>query len=175
MTDTTSILKERLVKAEAKVSRYEKTLETAKNDLNDIRTTLKVLGQIEGESSSESVPSKPTPVGGRQLDILSILSDGSQNSQQPVDLYETYKLIGRDEINIDTFRTTVWRMKDKSFVMAGEEWVVCSDNGRYWKESNAVQENEAPEAIATDASETGGWGVAAPQPPESSTQTWPTS
>ncbi len=175
MTDTINILKERLRKAEAKVSRYEKTLETAKNELSDIKTTLRVLGNIEGESVGDSQPNKPSPVGGRQHDILMLLTVGVEKSQQPADLYESYKLIGSDDINIDTFRTTIWRMKDKTFVMDGDEWTVCSENGRYWKQSSAVEENEAPEAKAADAPEVGGWGVAAPQPPESSTQTWPTS
>jgi hypothetical protein len=133
MLDHIAILKERLAKAESKELRAAKALESAKNEASDIRTALRVLGDISGESVD--VPRLPSAAntGNRQIEIVNILGVGPENGRSPVDLFATYELIGSDDINIDTFRTTIWRMRDKSYVCNNVMFVVQSDGGRYWK------------------------------------------
>lgn len=155
MTDTIHLLKERLKKAEAKVLRYEKTLESAKNELSDIITTLRVLGDIEGSPDSESAVPKPSAVGERQKNIMNLIAEGREQARAPADIFETYKVIYGDDVSIDTFRTTIWRMKDRIVAMQDGEWRVYSDNGQYWKVREVAEENEAPEASAPSASEVG--------------------
>lgn len=155
MTDTITLLKDRLHKAESKVSRYEKTLETAKNELLDIQTTLRVLGEISGESHSESPIQGHSSVGERQLQILALIPEGQSKAAQPVALYDLFKVLYGEVVNIDTFRTTIWRMKERQFEHSGTVWFVSSDNGRYWKVPMA-EENETPEAKATSVSEVSG-------------------
>lgn len=155
MTDTITLLKDRLHKAESKVARYEKSLETAKNELLDIQTTLRVLGEISGESTLESLSTKQSSVGERQLEILDLIPEGQDKAAKPVGLYELFKDSYGEDVNIDTFRTTIWRMKGHQFDRSGTVWFVSSDNGRYWKVPMA-EENETPEAKATSVSEISG-------------------
>lgn len=156
MTDTIDLLKERQKKAEAKVLRYEKTLETAKNELSDIITTLRVLGDIGESAEPESMAPKPSVVGERQKNIMHLISESQENARAPADIFESYKVFFGDDVSIDTFRTTIWRMKDRVVAMEDGEWCVYSDNGQYWKVRVVAEENEAPEAIASGASEVGG-------------------
>jgi hypothetical protein len=135
MIDHIAILKERLAKAESKEIRAAKALESAKNEASDIRTALRVLGEISGESTEPSRPSGVTSTGHRQQEIANILGVGPVNGRSPMDLFGAYELMGSDDINLDTFRTTIWRMRDKSYVCDGSEYVVQSDDGRYWKVS----------------------------------------
>ena len=134
MSDVISLLKDRLVKAEARVQRYEKALETARNELSDVQTTLRVLGEIQGESLAVStVPSSQTPTTHRQETIAELLGLGHENGQSPGDVFEAYQRLGGDEINIDTFRTTIWRMKGKEYTINDVPYRVESGDGRYWK------------------------------------------
>ena len=71
---------------------------------------------------------------GRQLDIVQLLGVGREKGKPPADLYASYNLVGAEDITIDTFRTTIWRMKDKVFETAGAVYVVHGDGGVYWKE-----------------------------------------
>jgi hypothetical protein len=132
MSDTMAILKERVAKAEAKVARAEKALESAKNELSDLQTTFRVMSEISGES--------PTPVSvssaamaERQKIITRILPIGRENGQAPAEIFEAYKLVGLERITIDTFRTTIWRMKNNPFQTDKDTWYVEGDNGVYWK------------------------------------------
>ncbi len=142
MTNTIKLLKERQNKAQTKVARYEKTLETAKNELSDINTTLRILGEIEGVSDSESDKKSVTSVGERQNNLLFLIADGQDRATQPAEIYETYKVLYGEEINIDTFRTTIWRMKGKTFLHEGKKWRVHSNNGHYWKVEITTIDNE---------------------------------
>ena len=42
------------------------------------------------------------------------------------------------ELSLDTFRTTIWRMKDKEYAVSGDTWTVKNDGGRYWKISTDI-------------------------------------
>ena len=132
MTDHLSILRDRIEKADSKVQRYKKSLETAESELSDLITALRVLEGITngGDSNGSGTPATM----GRQLEILRMLSVGRDEAQSPADLYKTYSDVGSEDIAIDTFRTTIWRMKDKTFEADGSVWGVHGDSGNYWKE-----------------------------------------
>lgn len=132
MTDHLTILKGKIEKAEAKVIRYRKSLESAGSELSDLVTTLRVLEGIANDSESNGAGTSTTM--GRQLDIVRLLGVGRNNGQQPADLYASYCRLGSEDIKIDTFRTTIWRMKEQEFDLEGASYVVQGDNGSYWKE-----------------------------------------
>jgi hypothetical protein len=147
MIDHIAILKERLAKAESKELRAAKSFESAKNEASDIRTALRVLGEISGESVELSRPSGVASTGGRQQEIAMILGVGRENGHSPMDLFGVYELMGSDDINLDTFRTTIWRMRDKLYVCEGAEYVVQSDEGRYWKVARNSQHHSVGSSV----------------------------
>lgn len=142
MTDHVSILRSRIEKAESKVQRYQKSLESANNELSDLFTALRVIEGIENSGDSGGTGTITTM--GRQLDIVKILGVGRENAQPPVDIYATYSLVCNENIKIDTFRTTIWRMKDQVFEVDGQSYIVYGESGNYWKEGAADHANMAP-------------------------------
>lgn len=134
MTDTFATLNEHVKKAEAKVARYGKSLETAKKELADLHTTLRVMASISGESSTFESAATTTSTTSRQQEIADLLGVGRENGHSPMDLFEAYNNEGADDINIDTFRTTIWRMKGKTYTCNGQAFIIQSGNGEYWKE-----------------------------------------
>lgn len=143
MTDTVAILRDRLAKGEAKVARLRKQLESAETEVSDVQTALRVLDQLLNQSTSESGGGDGSTTLARQNDIVSFLPEGRENATAPADLYETFKSLSFEQINIDTFRTTIWRMKGKVYTLQGRKWVVEGDNGNYWK--RAVEDSQTQE------------------------------
>lgn len=135
MVDHIALLKERLTKCETKVSRYRKTLETAENELVEVKIALRVLGEISGESPDAVKTEGTSSTANRQQEIADLLGVGRQQGKSPMELYDAYGLFGEDEINLETFRTTIWRMKGRKYVKDGISYIVRSGDGRYWKES----------------------------------------
>ncbi len=140
MTDHIALLRERLEKAEAKVDRYRKSLKTAEKEHTDLLTALRVIEEITNVSESNA-SGTPTTIG-RQLAIVNFLGVGRENAKPPADLYATYNLFEGEDITIDTFRTTIWRMKDRVFEIDGADFVVHGDSGAYWKEAAEPPEPE---------------------------------
>jgi hypothetical protein len=143
MSDHLSILKDRLAKAEAKVQRHKKSLESAESELSDLMTAMRVMEEIANGGDSNTAGT-PTTIG-RQLDIVKLLPVGRKKGASPADLYASYNLYAGENITIDTFRTTLWRMKDKSFEMDSTEFVVHGDAGVYWKEHALPPEPPEPD------------------------------
>ena len=135
MTDTLVILKERIAKAEAKAVRARKSLENAEKELSDLTTTLRVMRELAGESEISDSPNGSVAVSARQQQIIDLLNVGFDNSVSPVELFRAYSAQHDDNISIDTFRTTLWRMKkEKREIPVGtQNYRVESDGGRYWK------------------------------------------
>lgn len=152
MTDHLAILRDRIEKADARAQRYRKSLKTAENELSDLTTALRVLEGIASGTDSNG-PGTATTMG-RQLEIVRLLGVGRENQKSPADLYGAYYHSSPEDITIDTFRTTLWRMKDRVFEVKEAEWVVRGDNGTYWKE-----EAEAPEP---EYDRDGGWVAPTP-------------
>ncbi|MEO7786218.1 MAG: hypothetical protein ABIR77_00125 [Sphingomicrobium sp.] len=156
--------------------RHEKGLESARTELADLHTALRVMAAITGESVADSTGTPGLALSTRHADIIDLLKVGSENAQAPVQVFEAYTLIASDVINADTFRTTIWRMKDKYFPTATGVFVVRSDEGKYWKELRAEQtvrdETEAPAAVPAGAPGSG-WGVQPPHPFVVKPNPWP--
>ncbi len=139
MEDAIALIRDRLVRAEVKAARAEKAWETAKNEVADLQTALRVMTELSGESPSSASAASSANVAERQLLIVRILRVGEGNATSPADIFDTYKFIATEEISIDTFRTTIWRMKDNSFSDGLDLWLVKGDNGRYWKEPGTIE------------------------------------
>ena len=149
MDDHITLLKQRLEKSQARRLRARKALESAESEISDINTTLRILGEISGDSPNSVRMPASASTSGRQNDIAGILSETRENAKSPSELFQSYTLISEDDINIDTFRTTIWRMKENKYVdvRSGVRYVVQSESGKYWKEplspndSISIQDN----------------------------------
>ena len=62
----------------------------------------------------------------------------SERAKAPADLFGLYKAIYGEDINIDTFRTTIWRMKDRLYDLHDGSWFVEGESGVYWKTSKLI-------------------------------------
>ena len=136
MENAVALLREKVSKAEVKLLRAQKTMETAQTELADLRTALRVFETITGSGASAAGSSGPSAaVLDRQACIVDLLKIGREQGVPPAELYEAYVGLGSEEISIDTFRTTIWRMKDRLYEgKNGALFVVYADAGRYWKQ-----------------------------------------
>ena len=132
MTDHVNTLRSLIEKAAGKVTRYKKTLESAESELRDMHTALRVIEGLSSESVAGNA-SAPTTMA-RQIGIAEILGVGRAGAKPPSELYATYHKMSIEDITIDTFRTTIWRMKGKTFEFGGQVWDIEGDSGMYWKE-----------------------------------------
>lgn len=130
--DPVVILKERLAKAEAKSARHKKAWEASEVELSDLRTTLRVLIDVLNPDNAVKT-SDTASTGDRQRLIASMLGTSKDKAKAPADLFSSYRMLSDEDINIETFRTTVWRMKDRIYDLANGRWVVEGENGQYWK------------------------------------------
>lgn len=131
MDDAVRLIRDRLAKAEVRATKAEKAWEAAKNEVGDLQTALRVLLGLTGESPGLNAAS--APVADRQVQIVRLLRVGEERSQAPAEIFDNYKLFATEDIAIDTFRTTIWRMKDKAFHDGDDLWLIQGENGRYWK------------------------------------------
>ncbi|MFO6429122.1 hypothetical protein ACLBKT_03420 [Erythrobacter sp. W302b] len=136
MNDILEQLKDRHAKAKARLEKAEKALESARSEFSDIETALRVLQEMQGIGASGGVKSVATEVvAERQSNILKVLREGRNSALEPKELYVYYSLTFGDDVSLDTFRTTIWRMKDRGPFADGEtRWTVENEDGRYWKE-----------------------------------------
>lgn len=144
MQEAVTLLRDKAAKAELKVQRAEKALESARTELSDLQTALRVLETLSGESGGPSPSSGPSaPVAERQSEILKLLGVGQKQGHSPAELFTSYESVAKEGITIETFRTTVWRMKDREF----GDFVVRGDDGVYWKEWLVEPAKPAPPPI----------------------------
>lgn len=134
-----NLIRDKLAKAEAKAVRAEKAWELAKNEASDLHTALRVMSELTGESVGAAPPTSSAAMVARQQLIVQLLPVGEAKAVPPAELYNTYNLLGDEQIGIDTFRTTVWRMRDSDFAHGPDRWLVKGDNGRYWKEPGTFE------------------------------------
>lgn len=168
MSDHVKLLSDRIAKAETKVARYKKSLETAELELSELQIALRVLSGLSADADSNAGGTGSTL--GRQRDIVRLMGVGRENAQPPAEIYADYLKASDEKISIDTFRTTIWRMKGKSFVVNVTPYLVCNEDGVYWVERKGMSlddidvsslpdddhENE-PETPWRSGSETGEW------------------
>lgn len=136
MDDIIELVRVRHAKAVAKVERAKKALDSARSELADIEAALRVLGGISSNGDSDSAKSGPSDaVAERQQNIIKLLPD-SAPGVEPKELHSRYEFHFAEDISLDTFRTTIWRMKkdERRFAFEGDEWTVENAEGRYWRE-----------------------------------------
>jgi hypothetical protein len=153
MVDPLVIARDRLAKAEARLKRAEKAVESARSEVADLRIAVRVMAEITGESAEPTT--QESSVSSRVSQIFSLLPVGEQNGVAPAQIYEKFKLMDGDDISADTFRTTIWRMKDKIYLFTGQmPAAVRSADGKYWRDP--IARKEAPDAEAAEASKSMG-------------------
>lgn len=132
MMEVMVTLRARRSKAESKVARAAKSLELARKELADLIAAERVMADITGESLDNgiAVPSASE----RDQDIAKLLGTSPDNAASPAELYPIYCEGAGEEINLDTFRTALWRLQKKTINDGEDDWTVRSDNGRYWRQ-----------------------------------------
>lgn len=130
--DVMAALRERRAKAESKVARAEKALETARKELADVVAAERVVADITGESSATAA--NEGSVSPRDVVIAKMLPAEPEHAIGPAELHSKYQGNTGDEISLEAFRTALWRMLKK--VIRGDEmtWIVKAENGKYWRE-----------------------------------------
>lgn len=126
-------VKERRAKAEGKVARALKALESAQKELADVAAAERVLADITGESTEPKAGDGS--VSPRDIEIAKLLPSDPAEAISPAELYPVYLKHSGDDINVDAFRTAVWRLLKKTIRGEVKTWIVKSDNGKYWREA----------------------------------------
>lgn len=131
MNDVMALLKDRRAKVEARLARAVKSLEMVRKELADLQAAERVMGEITGESPESKSSGS---ISDRDKEIAKLLEIGQDSSISPIDLHPRYVEATGDGINLDAFRTALWRLQKK--VIQGDEcaWIIRSDSGRYWRE-----------------------------------------
>jgi len=147
MNDPVALLRERVAKAEAKLARAEKSVESARTELTEYQTALRVMEGLMGESTSSVAPAASSTAL-RQSHILGLLSERPTGAKSPADLFSEYELVGSETISLDTFRTTIWRMADNATPLDTQDgkYVVKRGGNGYWKEKVRVIDVPNPDA-----------------------------
>jgi hypothetical protein len=132
MDNIVTLLEDRLAKAKAKVDRCSKALEQARTEMADVEAAMRVFANLQGDGASTPRALPSTVVAERQQNILTILRDvPPHEGDAPIELHAAYTMVFDDDVNIDTFRTTIWRMADKDFEFEGHQWRVMRVEGKY--------------------------------------------
>lgn len=139
MDDVLAALKDRRAKAEAKIARARKALEMAKKELDDLEAAERVIASISGESVSATA--SQGSVSERDRVMTKLLATEMSGAQTPAELHQIYLDETGDDINLDAFRTALWRLQKKEIRGVANIWVVRSDGGRYWRESAEADAN----------------------------------
>lgn len=149
MSDVMILLKDRIAKAEGKLARSVKALESAKKELADLQAAERVMAEITGESL------EPKPTAGansdRDREIAKLLEVGPEAAISPADLYPRYLEATGDTINLDAFRTALWRLQKKAIQGDERVWLVKADGGKYWRQ--ASPDDQAPVSTTDDLDE----------------------
>lgn len=132
MIDVMQAVKERKAKAESKVARCEKALDSAKKELADVLAAERVIGEITGESPEPK--SSDVSTSARDSAIARLLPSEKSSAISPAELYPIYTESSGDSINLESFRTAIWRLLKKTIQGSEMTWNVKSENGRYWRE-----------------------------------------
>lgn len=133
MSDVMTLLKDRRAKAESKLARAFKALELAKKELADLQAAERVMAEITGESLDTKASTGTN--SDRDKEIAKLLEVGVDAAISPADLYPRYLDATGDTINLDAFRTALWRLQKKAIQGDKGLWVVRSDSGKYWREA----------------------------------------
>lgn len=133
MDDIRSALRDRRLKVEARVNRATKTLELLKKELLDLEAAERVFARITGDS----LPPHAAEIGGSDRDkvMTRLLAADPAGARTPAELHPIYVEESGDEINLDAFRTALWRLQKKIVQGDSKNWAIRSEGGRYWREA----------------------------------------
>lgn len=145
MNDVMALLKDRRAKAESKLARAVKALELAKKELADLLAAERVMAEITGESPDTK--SSAGPISDRDKEIAKLLEIGSEGATSPIDLHPRYVEATGETINLDAFRTALWRLQKKTIQGDERTWVVRSENGKYWREATSSDTDDLDELL----------------------------
>lgn len=140
MQDVLAALKDRRAKAEARIARARKALEIAKKELDDLEAAERVISAISGESLG--IPAAPSNISERDRTMTKLLATDASAAQAPAELHAIYIEETGDDINLDAFRTALWRLQKKAVRGESRDWLVRSEGGRYWREPIDVTASE---------------------------------
>jgi len=133
MIDVMAALKDRRAKAEGRLNRALKALESAKKDLQDVIAAERVMADITGESvepkGDVGAPSS------RDIEIAKLLNTTIDDAKSPAELHPVYLDATGDTLNLEAFRTALWRLQKKVVKGSEKSWAVKSKDGRYWREA----------------------------------------
>lgn len=147
MIDVVAALKERRLKAEAKVARAEKALESARRELADVAAAERVIAEITGESMPAST--NENSASERDIAMARLLPADPFAAISPSDLHQVYVEASGDSINLDAFRTALWRLLKKTIKGDEKSWAIKAENGKYWREAVPTF-SETGEAVDDD-------------------------
>lgn len=142
-------LRDRAARVAAKVEKAKKALEAAVSELADVEAAIRVIEDMQGGGGRVGVSDV---VAERQANILKIMDSVRASASEPKELFSRYVTQFGDDITLDTFRTTLWRMKGKGpFHEGGEQWSVENQAGRYWKEKAILALSDFDEMFDEEA------------------------
>lgn len=135
-------------KADSKVKRLESALAAARDERDELATTMRVLikhGYMPDDADLPVVTPKTGDMNERQLLVYSSVPIGEQRAIAPKLITEALHADGYVEITADYVRTTLWRL--------GQRNTLQVRNGLYWREPDEAEKVEAPGAETPRASE----------------------
>jgi hypothetical protein len=139
MSETIAILRDKRAKLSAKVAKMASALETARAELSDTETAIKVLVQMGLAPDIDSDTPAAAPVTESQEAILSVLSDKPHEGMSPRQVLAALDFRGTP-MNADYVRTALWRLAKRG--------TIATANSTYWKlplASDAATEGEENE------------------------------
>jgi len=132
MIDVMAALKEKKAKAVGRVARAEKALESAKKDLADVLAAERVVAELTGVAP-ESKPNDGPP-SNRDVTIARLIPADEASALAPAELHPLYLEESGDSLDLEAFRTAVWRLKKKVIRGTEKSWIVKAEGGKYWRE-----------------------------------------
>jgi hypothetical protein len=146
--DVMALLRERKAKAASKVLRAEKALESAKKEQADVLAAERVMAELTG-TAPESKSGDGTP-SERDVTIAKLIPVEQSSALSPAELHPLYLAETNDSLNLDAFRTAVWRLQKKVIHGTEKSWIVKADNGKYWREPVVVSDGDLAEPPEED-------------------------
>lgn len=145
MTATDSVavdLKNKLSQAEARVRKFESSLQKAREDRDELAVTLRVLGKhgyMGLDETAGVTAGRAGEMNALQALVTACVPGFDSPGITPKNVTTVLHTAGRQDVSGDYVRTTLWRMAQRG--------ILKSENGRYWRiESPAAGNVAAPDA-----------------------------
>lgn len=127
MTDVLRVLEANVAKLAAKVERARAQLTALETELTESETAIRVLNRMSNENGEVSAPRNS------QSQVLAALSNREAEALAPKEVHQALVDGGVTTISADNVRTILSRC------LKGENPLVLSRDGRYWRNDPDVQ------------------------------------